>query len=100
MDGTGPGVVLCYVTLPNWCLDGVGPDKAVNTLVQGTAADMMKTAMLRWLGAVSTTGGGVGVQRASVVAALDVLGAADAGRVRLVGTGERPIARDGIHPLR
>jgi len=31
--------------------------KAINTLVQGTAADLMKTAMLRWIRAVSEVGG-------------------------------------------
>ena len=55
--------------------------KAVNTLVQGSAADMMKAAMLRWICAVSggdESGGGFSVH------ASDVAGKADPSRVRLV----------------
>jgi hypothetical protein len=57
-----------------------------NTLVQGSAADMMKAAMLRWVIAVSGGAGGGGGGRGGggwSVSASDVAGRADPSRAGL-----------------
>lgn len=83
-----------YVTLPSGRhrpLPGFGSSKpseraeaerkAVNTLVQGSAADMMKAAMVRWVSAVGTVCAGGGHEATEF---RDVAGRADPTRVRLV----------------
>jgi DNA polymerase I-like protein with 3'-5' exonuclease and polymerase domains len=64
--------------------------KAVNTLVQGTAADMMKTAMARWFAAISpapaasASASAISPGGAEGDAHADVRGKADPTRARLI----------------